>query len=351
MRLLRARMGDLMTVWSLSGFVGKRRRLFYVGVRPLVFALAAQGLVFGVAFFVVVIGPVFQSEPDFVAGKTIYLPQRELEHRMAVAEFEQAAQPPAMLSKLTTSNLTPSSLPRLPVLPPLDSVNVATQSPLLDPGVLSGHSGLLGALSGVRTETSSFSLFGLKEEATKVIICFDISTSVKNKVEGAGYSMQQVQAATREAVEQLNANTLFGFIQFARNYDRFRPYLVAATRANKDSALTWLENEFRTDGRAARGWHRANPNGIQSVLRAAFDLDPQPDVIIVLSDGAFWRSTASGSGERVPWDELSRDLAAYQAVLPKPVRLHFIGFQMRPADRTALNGLVRRYGGQLREID
>ena len=32
-----------------------------------------------------------REEPVFTAPKTIYLPQRELEHQMAVAEFQNAA--------------------------------------------------------------------------------------------------------------------------------------------------------------------------------------------------------------------------------------------------------------------
>ncbi len=318
---------------------------------PLVLALGAQGLVVLIALFVVVIGPVFQSEPDFVARQTIYLPQRELDHRMAVSEFQQAAQSPTLLEKLSTSALSPHALPPLPDLPQVEFTPTSMDSPLIHAGALLGQSGLLGALSGATTEVSSFSFFGLKEEATKVIICFDVSTSVKNKVEAAGYDMLQVREATRGVVEQLNANTLFGFIQFARNYDTFRPYLVAATQDNKAAAIHWLDTQFRTDGRAAPGWRREDPNGIQSVIRAAFSLDPKPDVIIILSDGAFWRTTSSSSGERVPWSELMRDIEQYQSVLPQPVRIHFIGFQMRREDKSALQNLVRRYRGKLQEFN
>ena len=342
------------SVMAVPGLVtdrSKRLQKRPFGLRPLVLAFTAQGLVLVLTLFVVVIGPAFDSEPDFTARKTVYLPQRELEHRMAVADFQQVPQSPLTLNKLPPSGLASHAVPPLPDLPRSELQALTLDLPLAGAHGLLGQSGLLNGLSGVAGETSSFSFFGLKEEATKVIICVDISTSVKNKVEGAGYTMLQVKEAAREVIGRLNANTLFGFIQFARNYDTFRPYLIAATQDNKAAADAWLEREFRTDGRAASSWRREEPNGIQSVVRAAFSLDPQPDVLIILSDGAFWRTTSGRSGERVPWDELSREIEEYQSVLTAPVRLHFIGFQMRTDDKAAINRLVRRYGGRLQEFE
>jgi hypothetical protein len=332
-------------------FAKRQRRKRRFGVGPLFMAFAAQALVLLAAVFVVVIKPIFQDEPEFVAKKTIYLPQRELDHRMAVSEFQAAAQPPVMLNKLTSSAVIENSIPPLPALPQVDYKPVEMESPLSQSDALLGQSGLMGGLSGVATETSSFSLFGLQEEATKIVICFDVSMSVKNKVESAGYTMEQVKEATKNVVSSLNANTLFGFIQFSRQYDVFRPYLVAATQENKQAALEWLDSEFRTDGASAPGWRRDNPNGIQSVIKAAFNLDPSPDVLILLSDGSFQRTPPQGGSENVPWEELERDLSQYQSVLPTPVRLSFIGFQMRSTDKAAMNKIARRWRGRLREID
>lgn len=320
------------------------------GVGPLFLALAAQALVLLLALFVVVVRPVLRSEPDFQAKKTIYLPQRELEHRMAVSAFQQAVQPPSMRRKLTTSSLLPSSIPSLPDLPAMDFNPVETSLPFAPADALLGQSGLLGGMGGTVTELSSFSFFGLKEAATKIVICVDISASVKNKVERAGYTMNQVKEATQGVIERLNANTLFGFIQFSRDYEVFRPYLVTATKANREAALTWLDAEFRTDGSSGSNWRRDEPNGIQSVIRAAFALDPAPDLLILLSDGSFQRTRPSGGGETVPWEELSREIAHYQAILPDPARIQFIGFSMREADRSAMRAIVRRWNGSLREI-
>lgn len=342
---------SFMAMSALSEEIARRRpKTRRFGVGPLFMAFAAQGVVLLLALFVVVIQPIFQAEPDFTAKKTIYLPQRELEHRMAVSEFQAAAQPPVMLNKLTSSALVSNTVPPLPSMPQIDYKPVEMESPLTNASALLGQSGLMGGLSGISTETSSFAFFGLEESATKVVICFDISTTVKNRVESAGYSMEKVRDATKEVIEQLNPNTLFGFIQFARNYDMFRPYLVAATKANKEAAIAWLDAEFRTDGMAGRGWRRDNPNGIQSVVKAAFAMDPEPDVVIILSDGGFWR-TFDERNERVPWADLMDDLERFQAVMPDPARLHFIGFQMRATDKTGARRLVNRWRGRLREID
>ena len=316
--------------------------------RPVLFAVAAQAVLLLIAVFIVVIVPSLDEDPDFTAARTIYLPQRELQHRMSMAEFQQNTQPPVMRERLTTSALLPETMPSLPALPQVDAA--LPETPLLDADALLGQSGILGALTGARTESSTVSFFGVEDRAQRIVICFDISTTVKNKVERAGYSMERIREETEALVDGLNANTLFGLIQHARNYDLFRDYLVPATRDNKEAARRWLRSEFRTDGMSARGWRRGNPNGIQSVLAAAFLLDPAPDLVILVSDGDYYRSTGGGAGERVPWRDIAGDLRDLQEGLVEPARIHFVGFHMRASDRSEANSLTRRYNGTFREF-
>lgn len=316
--------------------------------RSLALALIAQALVIVIAILIVVIVP-SPKEPDFQAARTIFLPQRELEHRMAVSDFQQVTQPPVMRERLVSSALMPENMPMLPALPTVEFSSIA-DTPLLDANALLGQSGLMGTLSAATTEFSSISFFGIEDRAERVVILFDISTSVKNKVERAGLSMERIREETVNLIRELNANTLFGLIQHARNYSPFRDYLVAATVENKEAALAWLENEFRTDGMSAPGWRRGNPNGIQSVLEAAFSLDPAPDLLILVSDGDYYRTPPGGGSERVPWREIDADLRRLQEGLPEPARLHFVGFLMRPGDRTELQRLTRLYQGRLREF-
>lgn len=322
------------------------------GTKPFVYSLCAQGLLLLVAVSVAVIPPILQSEPDFVAKKTIYLPQREIEHRMAMAQFSQVAQPPVQLARITTESLLPNALPELPDLPvTTDSLRPSPALPMLTTSSLLGQSGLMAGFGEIPGETSEFEFFGIKDSATRIIICFDVSLSVKNKVEKAGLTMHEIRDETKEVLHGLNVNTLFGLIQFSRQYDLFRDYLVAATQENKEAALHWLESEFRTDGRSGYGWNSGTPNGIQCVIRAAFSLDPEPDMIIILSDGSFQRTPASGGSEDVPWDELANDIETFQDILPEKVRIHFIGFEMKDRDKGEMSRIVSRYRGRLREFN
>ena len=328
--------------------VRPKRKIF--GVGPLLFAFLAQGLVLLLAVSVVVIGPIFREEPDFTAKKTIYLPQRELEHRVSVAEFQELAQPPALLQRLAVDSLRPQNLPALPDLPSVDFSPISMNAPVMDPSFMLGQTGLMGGLGEIGAEVSNFSFFGLEGRAKRIVICFDISGSVKNKIEQAGLTMDLTKEETKRLIEQLNANTLFGFIQFSRQYDPFRGFLVAATQDNKAMALAWLDAEFRTDGKSAPSWIKKSPNGIQSVLEAAFALDPAPDAIILVSDGSFQRTPSGGGTEDVPWDELEADIMALQAGLPEPATIHFFGFRMSASDKAAMSKIVRRYRGRLREL-
>lgn len=328
--------------------VRPKQKIF--GIGPLLFAFLAQGLVLLIAVSVVVIGPIFREEPDFTSKKTIYLPQRELEHRVSVSEFQEVAQPPALLQRLAVESLRPQNLPALPDLPSVDFSPITMNSPVMDTSALMGQTGLMGGLGEVGSEVSDFSFFGLKGRAKRIVICFDISGSVKNKIERAGLSMDVIKVETKALVEKLNANTLFGFIQFSRQYDPYREFLVAATQENKASAVAWLESEFRTDGKSAPSWTRDTPNGIQSVIRAAFQLDPAPDAIVIVSDGSFQRTPPEGGTQNVPWDELEADVVELQTGLGEAAKIHFFGFQMKSGDKSAMSKIVRRYRGRLREL-
>lgn len=315
--------------------------------RSLVLAIAAQAGILAIGLFVVVVAPVFREEPAFVAKKTIYLPQRELEHSMAVAEFQQAAAPPTMLERLSTASLMPSNLPSLPPTPQIDFQPADSENPMAMGDALLGQAGLMGSLRAVNSKSSNTSFFGIQDQARRVVLAFDISQSVKTKIERSGLSMEAIKAEARRMIEGLNANTLFGLIQHARNYDRFRDFLVPATIENKAAAIAWLENEFVTDGRSKPGWVRGTPNGIEHVLDGIFQLEP--DVIFLLSDGDYYRG--SGGNEKIPIRDIRQRLNFWSGQLPDKVRIHFIGFQMKEEDRKNIGGLIRSTGGQLRVVN
>lgn len=332
---------------SLSAFERQTTPKFKFG--PLIWALMIQVGLLLAAVFVVVVIPGIKKDPEFVAKKTIYLPQRELEHSLALSEFQQVASKPVLMERLTTEALLSADMPSMPSLPSqaFDPFESAV-NPMDDAVALLGASGLMGSLLGQISETSKVSFFGIEDQATRVVVAFDISQSVVTKAKKSGISIRQLQVEAANLIQGLNANTLFGLIQFSRSYDSFEDYLVTGTKANKEAGVIWLKEEFRTDGKSGRHWIRQDVNGIQSVLEAAFVW--QPDVVFILSDGDFQRTKPTGGSENVSFAELSRDIHRLQEASEKDARIHFVGFQVKPQHKAELLNLVQRYGGQYREL-
>ncbi len=315
----------------------------------LLWAIAIQVLILLGAVFVVVVVPKVKSDPVFESKKTIYLPQRELDHSIALAEFQQAASKPALMDRLTTEALLTSDMPAMPTLP--DSEFNPMNNPddtSLDASALLGASGLMGSLQGMVSESSSLSFFGIEDSATRIVIVFDVSQSVLSKAKKSGVSINKIREETLSLINDLNANSLFGLVQFSRSYDSFENYLIAGTRGNKEAVEEWLKTEFKTNGRSGKNWIRDPVNGIQSVVKAAFLMEP--DVIFIISDGDFQRGKPTGGSENVPWGELRRDFTQLQEESENQVRVHFVGFQVKPAHEKELQTIVRRYGGEFRKL-
>ena len=308
------------------------------------------------ARYVTVLVLSLKEEPVFSAPKTIYLPQRELEHQMAVAEFQNAAATPTTIPALTTESLL-ASLPALTALPDVEFTAVETEDMVSDSDALFGQSGLMGALGALSTQASSVSFLGITEEASRFIIIVDISTSVLNSVTAAGSSMESIRDEAIRLVGSLNANTLFGFIQHSRNYDSFKDRLIPATMANKQSAQTWLQTRFRTDG-SGSGW-RSGPavegdqNGLLTILNFAFQM--QPDVIFLISDGGYFANTTSGGQRAIPVDDVLSLIRSRQKDLPQDARIHAIHFpDPRNINDTRIGSKMRsiasRNDGKYRKI-
>lgn len=311
---------------------------------PLALALMIQaGLIF-VALFVVVV-PEFKSDPEFVAKKKIYLPQKKLEHKVAMAEFQNAASSPMQLERISTAALLPDAMPSLPVLPkntfnPIDRSPLATQS-----DALLGQSGVLGALRGLSTESSSASLFGVEDSGQRIAILFDNSSTVWNKASAAGVSEAEFLQELSALINGLNANTLFGIVSFARQVGTFRDYMIAAGARNKQAARAWLQSNLRSSAKSTQLGFEVD--GIQGALEVAFQLEPE--VIFILADGDFQRN-ASGSvrGGNVPWDDVSKTLRNLVREYGIEPRIHFIGFKVEAEAAEALEKITKRYKGQYR---
>lgn len=314
---------------------------------PLFWALAIQAAIIFVAGFIVIFIPSDREEPVFVAKKTIYLPQRQLDHRMAVAEFQEAAKAPMLMEKVAVDAMLPDSLPNLPEMPTMEFNPIPAQA-VGNASAMFGSSGFDGMLAGFGSEASSVSFLGIEDSATRIVILVDISQSVKTKVERAGMRMEEIRDESIRLVEQLNANTLFGLIQLARNYDVMNPYLLPATVENKELALDYLRNRFVTTG-VSSGWKRYDGrNGIDAVLEAAFDLEPE--VIFLLADGDFQRTPQGGGHEQIPWSDVSSVIDRRQASLKTPARIHVIGFEVPAQHRRDFRAIARGSGGKYKEF-
>ena len=261
---------------------------------PLLLAVLFQAAVILLTAFVVVFAPVSMSEPEFTAGKTIYLPQRELEHRVAIAEFQQAAGIPPMLQKLTTSAFLPETLPGLPELPEAAFFPIR---PLNSPGEAVGllhQSGLVSGLLGLQAEISTTSLFGIEDTGERILVMFDDGGSVLNKARASGMPIEKIKEEAVRLIESLNANTLFGCIHFVRQVGTFNDYLVPAGMSNKRLARQWIEDHFGSQRKHTN--LNLTTNGIQGAFEAAFQF--QPDIIILCPTPTFnvtWRVNASAN--------------------------------------------------------
>lgn len=318
----------------------------------LALALVAVFGILGGARFITVLVLSLQEEPDFSAPKTIYLPQRQLEHQMAVAEFQNAAATPATIPALTTENLL-ASAPALPALPNVEFTPVENEAMVSESDQLFGQSGLMGALGTLSSQASSVSFLGITEEATRFVVVVDISTSVVNSVAAAGSDMSEIRDEAIRLVDQLNANTLFGFVLHSRRFVRFDPNLIPATIDNKAAVKDWLQQKFNTSGRTPSGAISGEngTDGLIPILDSVFD--SQPDVIFLVSDGNYFtgnnrdntaRATSGGTrGRPVELSEVDRLIRKRQDDLPAEARIHTIHFP----DPREIEG---RIGDKMRHI-
>lgn len=323
------------------------RRLRRSKLGPLGLALLLQLAVLLVATSVVVLVPQFKSDPEFVAKQKIYLPQKELDHKVALAEFQNAASSPLQMERISTAALLPDALPALPPLP-LDAFNPIERNPVaLQSEALLGQSGVLGALQGLQTGSSAASLFGIEDSGQRILILFDNSATVWNKASAAGVSTDAFVAELSQLIDGLNANTLFGLVPFAQQVGTFKDYMIAAGARNRAAAKQWVVQNVRSQRKSTQ--LQFPVNGIQGALTVAFQMEPE--VIFIISDGDFQRgASARAPGGNVPWADVEQTLRELQRESGLKPRIHFVGFQVEPAAAEAIARITRRSKGSFAEL-
>jgi hypothetical protein len=343
----------------------QRRRIF---VLILLVSLGVHGLAGLIAAGFIIARYLAPPPAVFVAKKTVTIPPRQLEQKMAAAEFEAMSSTPAFDDKIASTRATADlALPDLPKMPvddmmPMDPSLITDQiTSVVGSGGMGSGGGAGGdgsGLGGLGGDGESFSFFGIKTAGKSVVILFDISQSVLTKATRAGVPIEKIKEETKTLLAGLSVNTRFGLIQFSRGYLPFKNELSVPTDAVRQEVATWMDTEFRTTGSlSGRGVVQKPVNGIESVLDAAFAMNP--DVIFIISDGDFQRGhggggaapkEGGGSSQDVPLEDIEKLVSARQKERPEPVKINFVGFQMKPQHKDGLTKIVRRSHGTLKEI-
>lgn len=312
---------------------------------PLSCAVLIQLAVLLLATSVVVLVPQFKSKAVFVAKKKIYLPQQELEHKVALAEFQNAAQSSLQIDPISSSALLPDALPALPSLP-LDAFSLSGESPLSSQALL-GDSGLLGALQTLQAGASSASLFGIEDSGQRILILFDNSATVWNKASAAGVSTQDFVTELSQLIDSLGPNTMFGLVPFAQQVGTYQDQMVAAGARNRAAAKQWVAKHVRSPRKSTQLPFKVN--GVQGALTVAFQM--APEVIFIISDGDFQRGKSVGvAAGDVPWSDLEQTLRALQREFGLRPRIHFVGFRVEPQAAEAIQRITRRHRGSFRDF-
>ena len=326
----------------------RRKRLIITIIIAVIGIHVAGGIIAGV---IVVAKYMFPAPANFEVKKDIRLPAKQREHRMNMAAFDAMTPKPTFNDKMQSLRPSAFALPELPKMPmdqmlPLDPSEVVSDqvSSLVGTAGQGAGGGGAGGLGGTGT---GLSFFGIQSTGKRILLLFDVSTSVVNKANKAGVPLSKIQEETIALVGKLPISARFGIIQFTQNYKPFNKELLPATDQNREAALKWVKEEWVESGTmGASGKVVSNPRGFAGVLELAAKM--QPDVIFLISDGSFqWKS--SGQIGNIPWPELET-IAKGSLQGTEGCNIHFIGFEMKPDDKREMGSIVRKSGGKLREI-
>jgi hypothetical protein len=308
----------------------------------------------GVIAGIVVVARYFTAPPaEFKAARDIRLPAKKREQKMNMAALDAAAPKPTFSDRMQSTRPTAFSLPDLP--------NMAMDQPLpLDPSqLISDNINALGVGEGMGSGSGSggagaggfggsgMSFLGVQSTGKRILLLFDVSTSVLNKASGAGIPLEKIQEETLNLIAKLPITARFGLIQFTQNYKPFNRELLPATDTNRAAATEWVKNEWVTTGTmGASSKVASNPRGFIGVLELAAQM--KPDVLYVISDGSFqWKPT--GTIDNIPWNDIKKILDGSLQEGQKCV-VNFIAFQPKDEDLKELKRLSSRSGGRTVEL-
>lgn len=293
-----------------------------------------------------------RPEARFEMKKTVKIPPKTPEHKMNVAKHEAMAPKPTFNDKLVSTRPIDFALPELPEVDmnqmlPLDPSELISDQVSGLVGSAGLGSGLGSGLGGGGGTGEGMSFFGVKSEGDRIVLLFDVSSSVVNKATEAGVPLERIREETLKLIAGLPVSSKFSMIQFTQNYKPFSDELFAANNSNKDLAREWVENEWVTGGTMSGRGVVSNPRGLAAVLEQAFAM--RPNVVFLISDASFqWRE--GGGISDIPYSDIRSLIDKLQKELPDEAPIHLIGFAPDEEDVKEWRRILRRTGGEFREL-
>ena len=291
---------------------------------------------------------------EFKATKDVRLPAKKREAKMNMASLDAIAPKPTFTDRMQSSRPTAFSLPEMPSMPmdqmiPLDPAQLVSDqiSSLANVSALGSGSGT-GETGGGGFGDKGMSFLGIQANGERILLIFDVSSSVTRKAEQSGMPLKKIQEETLNLIQKLPITSKFGLIQFTQNYKNFSKDLVPATDSNRAAAQKWVQTEWEEKGSmsASEKGVVSNPRGIVGVLELAAAM--KPDLLYVISDGSF-QSKVDGPNKTIPWDDVKK-VVNENFTKSLNCRINFITFQAKKDDAKELKNLSTKSGGKTLEI-
>jgi hypothetical protein len=206
------------------------------------------------------------------------------------------------------------------------------------------NSEALGIASGAGAAGSGgfggkgFSFLGVESSGQRVLIMFDVSTTVENKASSI-MPISAIKDKTIELLAKLPPTAKFGIIEFKRDFSVFAKEtqdLVNTGKTNREAAQIWLTAKRK------KGETVDTRRGFLEVLEYAAIL--KPDVVFVITDGSFEWNASTKNRSRIPWDDVRQTSKLLKDSSGKPSKINFIAFQPDPEDFSELKKIAGSTG-------
>jgi hypothetical protein len=300
-------------------------------------------------------------EATFVASKSIALPPKVFDPKMASAELEASAPKPVLDQQLASLRATDFALPDVPRMPVDQVVDIDPSVIVSDQltGLLAGTGGAgSGGGGGGGGNLSAVNFFGIKDQARRVVIVVDTSNSMFERSRSGKMHFFDFKTIKEEAVKLINnlsINTLFNVVVYEGGSMAFSEEMMAATDANKQSSRQWimdLEEDpgASIGGRKGRGPKLMEGGGtrLDTAMKQTFGY--KPDVVFLITDGEINR----GDGGKIDEKEMLSIIEEFQKLQPEPSRIHVVHYLttvVRPEEEDTLKAIARRNKGQYIKVD